>query len=248
MALEALNHLHDYASGDTRPQLFACLNSDATERWVLKLMGKADNELAADWIGCLLAHELELPCPKVEIANVTADALATAPAEIRAWAKPGPAFASRELSHVNPGFRTPLLLRRARIEDLSTLYVLDSWLDVLDRYRPDNTWNLLLRNGPDGLAIIDFGKGLSSCFFPIFGQQSGSLAPRYPKGVTSLLHRVVIADTCAKIQVIPQDHLVDLVRSVPVQWLDTAKKSCVEQLLIDRRERLMERCESGLGE
>ena len=97
MSLVAFNFLRDMgAGGDTRPQLFECDHDGVIERWVLKLAGSVapPAELAADWLGALLAHRIGIPTPEVAIAEVDAESLATAPESVRAWGRPGAAFAS----------------------------------------------------------------------------------------------------------------------------------------------------------
>jgi hypothetical protein len=171
------------------------LNDDRLERWVLKLMGKADAELAADWIGSLLAHRLGLQCPAVDIAVLSEEALQTAPSDIRGWARLGPAFASREVFPVVPGISTGALIGAGDPVQLAVMYVLDVWLDVLDRHRPDGSWNLLMQQTPPGFFVIDFGKGLTSCLVPLIGWPAGVAAGRYPKSVTILLPKLILTDT-----------------------------------------------------
>lgn len=245
MPLEAINHLHDYGSGDTHPQLFECRNDGARERWVLKLMGRANAELAADWIGSLLAHRLQLPCPEVRIANVSTGAFETLPPHLRHSAQPGPAFASREVSPASPIDSTAALLDAIDGELLARLYVLDRWLEVLDRYRPDGSWNLLRQ--PAGLAVIDFGKALSSCFVRLLGPPSGNPVGRYPNSVTIQFPTDVIAQTCANIRATSDDELAALVASVPPQWLSAEQKTCALALLLERRGRIEALCEQDLG-
>ena len=136
-------------------------------------MDGAVTELAADWIGSLLAHRLEIPCPAVEIANLSAAALATAPPAVREWGKPGPAFASQELvasKAIDSDHELVNIARRdgGAAATLGSLYALDIWLEVLDRQKPDGSWNLLRDLSADSLCVIDFGKGLTSCLQVIF--------------------------------------------------------------------------------
>ncbi|MFN8557450.1 MAG: hypothetical protein U0531_08890 [Dehalococcoidia bacterium] len=49
------------------------------------------------------------------------------------------------------------------------MYALDTWLETLDRRRPDGIWNALIDLNDGGLAVIDFGKCLTPCFAVILG-------------------------------------------------------------------------------
>jgi len=152
MPLEALEHLRDIGTGDTRPQVFLCDNGGVLEPWVLKLAGLSAGELAADWIGSLLAQRLGLRCPAVAVAQVSARALSTAPPTVQAWAQPGPAFASRLVEDVLAGLTDADLLV-APADDLGMMYALDAWLEVLDRRKPDGIWNAL-KDVSDGRLVV----------------------------------------------------------------------------------------------
>lgn len=64
--LEAVSHLADIGTGDTRPQIFLYDSGGEQQRWALNLMGLSSGELAVELIGSLLALRLGLPNPHPE--------------------------------------------------------------------------------------------------------------------------------------------------------------------------------------
>src|SRR5262249_30704513 len=155
---------------------FLCDNDGQQERWVLKLLGLSATELAADWVGSLLAHRLGLPCPPVDIVNVSERALRTAPEDVQAWARPGPAFASKLVQPANSGL-TDIDVVELPPEMLGTMYALDTWLEVLDRRKPDGIWNLLQDLSDASYLVLDFGKCLAPCLQSILGSADTFIEP-----------------------------------------------------------------------
>lgn len=152
------------------PQVFSCAaddRPDARSEWVLKLMGKNNGELIGDWVGCLLAQALGLRAPMVDIADVDVAALQTTPRSVSAWAKPGPAFASRYMGDSQNVPSDKAVLDLCSGDFIGALYAVDTWLEVLDRKKPDGTWNLLRRNAANDSNpyVIDFGKCMAECLF-----------------------------------------------------------------------------------
>ncbi|MHB8577653.1 MAG: HipA family kinase [Dehalococcoidia bacterium] len=232
--LEAINWLQDYGTGDTRPQLFECSRRGRrSERWVLKLMGKADRELVSDWIGSLLAHRLKLHTPEVAVVEVTAEALRTAPQNIQSWARPGPAFASREIAAASPITSSGDLISFGSPEELGAMYALDSWLDVVDRRKPDGVWNLLLDTSVSQLNVLDFGKGLSSYMFIMFGAQR-TCDPLYPSSVMFAASMEAALVTCDAIERISEVDLTDMVCSAPATWLTETERAGIVPFLLER--------------
>lgn len=237
--LEARNHLRDIGTGDTRPQVFSCQNGITLERWVLKLMNGAVAELAADWIGSLLPHRLGIPCPAVNIVRVPAEALLTAPPDVRNRAKPGPAFASREMVSTKAIDSERELVDIARRDsgaaaDLGSLYALDTWIEVLDRQKPDGSWNLLRDNESGGLYVIDFGKGLTSCIHVMLGGEPSSITPPYPESIRLVADGRAARATCNVIETISESELNAIVSSVPSLWLGEQARTRIVKFLISR--------------
>ena len=250
--LEARNHLLDVGTGDTRPQLFSCYNGNVLERWVLKLMDGAVAELAADWIGSLLAHRVGLYCPSVDVASVSAEALSTAPPGVQAWARPGPAFASKELRNCKPIDSEYELVSMARRDDgaaetLGRLYALDAWLDVLDRQKPDGSWNLLRDNSTGDLCVIDFGKSLTSCLLPVLGTVSPPIDPPYPTGAKLVADGRAALMACATIESIGSTELEEMISSVPSAWVDVSTRPKVADFLCERAALVRDSCRGMHG-
>jgi len=242
--LEAVNWLRDYGTGDTRPQLFVCRwRQRGDERWVLKLMGKADRELAADWIGSLLAHRLGLRLPQVAIADLTPAALRTCPADVRSWARPGPAFASRELADASPVVSNAEMVALGSPEELGMMYALDAWLDVVDRRKPDGVWNVLVDTASGQLNVLDFGKALASAMFVLFGDAEPICDPLYPDSVKFAASRGAALAMCDAIEAISADDVAEIVRSVPAAWLAESERVRITAFLRGRIGCVREACQ-----
>ncbi len=208
---------------------------DLSDRWVLKLMGRSDIELAADWIGSLLAQRLAVPCVKVDIASMSAEALQSAPSDIRAWAAAGPAFASEELLNCTPPTSDTAVASASNRQELGKLYALDAWLEVLDRRKPDGTWNLLLETESWRFYAVDFGKCLA---LPLLGTavlDPAPCIPKYPEVVRRAADRQLGVMTCQDIDAIDDGELDEIVRSVPPKWLTAPRRHEVVKFLIDRK-------------
>jgi hypothetical protein len=244
--LEALNHRRDIGTGDTRPQLFLCDNDGRHEFWVLKLMGLANAELAADWIGSLLAHRLGVPCPEVAIASVTTEALATAPEAVRGWARPGPAFASALVEPAVSGLTDPDLVEFPT-EVLGAMYALDVWLEVLDRRKPDGVWNVLEDKRDGSLVVLDFGKSLTPCFEYVIGGDDDPILPPYPPLVRRAASLPAALETCASIETLDDNDIEETVASVPIAWLEVGIRERINRFLRRRAGLVRGLCERGLG-
>lgn len=243
MTLTAVNWRYDFGTGDARPQLFDCLNDGRMEPWVLKLMGAANGELAADWIGSLLAHRVGVHCPDVDIVDVSPEALALARDRLPPWAVAGPAFASRYFVNGSPAQSDAAFLRLATPQDIGALYALDSWLDVLDRRRPDGVWNVLFDKQNRALIVLDFGKGLTSALFPVLGGTGLEVPAAYPSHVTATADVSAALDVCARIEDITPDELARLVASVPSAWLEDSVRPRIVATLQTRARSVRGWCE-----
>jgi hypothetical protein len=246
MTLDALYHLDDIGTGDTRPQVFMCDRDGVHEPWVLKLAGLSASELAADWIGSRLAHRLGLRSPVVALASVSPAALLSAPPDIQAWARPGPAFASKLVASATAGL-TDTDLARMPAADLGAMYALDAWLEVLDRRKPDGIWNALRDGGDGGLVVLDFGKSLSPCLQVLFGAGDELVEPDYPTDVRQAADVSAALRVCATIEVMPRAEVEQIVASVPGEWLADALRPRVARFLMERAGRVRELCLRALG-
>lgn len=244
--LEAIKHLTDIGTGDTRPQLFLCDRDGEHEQWVLKHMGLSSGELAADLIGSLLALKLGIHCPAVEIANVTAAALLTAPPAVQAWARPGPAFASKLVERVFSGLSDADVVERAPA-DLGRMYALDAWLEVLDRRKPDGIWNVLEDMSDNSLIVLDFGKSLSPCLQTVIGGADQVIEPDYPQTVRQAASLTDALRVCDTIESVSRADLVDLLASVPDAWVTDEVRSKVVRFLLERAEHVRAVCLRSLG-
>lgn len=250
--LEVLNHVGSFKTGDTRPQVFTCRNGDRRERWVMKLGGVAPAELAADWIGCALALRLGIPTPLVEIANVSIEALSTAPDDVRAWARPGPAFASQEVHRSNGGIFDDTIAKLetegpSNADFLGALYALDCWLEVLDRRKPDGSWNLLHDLDTNSLCAIDFGKSLTPCFGLVLGADPTPILPNYPSSIRRIASRAHALSVCAMIEGLNTNEVTTFVTSVPSAWIESSTRSRILEFLSGRAHLIRPACER-LGE
>ena len=247
MPLQALRHIADVGTGDTRPQVFVCDHGGVRELWVLKLMGLSVGELAADWIGSRLAQRVGVRCPPVEIAPVTPAVLLDAPAELRAWARPGPAFASRLIEPVRAGL-TDADLASVPAADLGKMYALDAWLEVLDRRKPDGIWNALKDESDGSLVVLDFGKSLSPCLQFVIGGGDDLIEPAYPAAVLAAADINAALDLCATIESVSQTEVERIVAEMPADWASDATRLRIVRFLVERAGRIRELCHRSLGE
>jgi hypothetical protein len=233
------------------PQVFTCAfvpPSEAAERgeWVVKLMGKSRAELVGDWVGCLLASTLGLRTPEVSIVEVDADALSTCPAPVMAWATPGPAFASRYLSDTRELLGDRAVVDGCPGEFLGSLYALDTWLEVLDRKKPEGSWNLIKRNaeGDANAYVIDFGKCMAPCLFPpVLGPEEIRPPASYSASVRRAADLKSAVDTAASIGELPDASVRDVCASIPQAWLASdEQRTNIETFLLSRRQGVVATC------
>lgn len=248
MPLIARSHLKRLGKSAMEPQIFVCAVDDppdAAGEWVLKLMGRGNSELIGDWVGCLLAKALNLPTPVVDIADVSAEAIATCPDDVQSWALPGPAFASGYLSDTQgiPSDRAAVDLCSS--EFLGSLYAVDTWLEVLDRKKPEGTWNLLRRNAEDdsNAYVIDFGKCMAECLFPPVLAPGTMFPPAYPPLVRQAASLDAALATSLAIERVADDFVDEVVGSIPSAWLaDDQLRGKIASFLTTRRTRVSEAC------
>lgn len=245
MTVEAISWLRSIGFGDTRPQVFECESRGEIQQWVLKLTGASPAELAADWIGTLLARRAGLRCPESDIADVTTGALANAPADIQEWARPGPAFASR-LLRANSGLIDAQVVQFTA-DELGAMYAVDTWLEVLDRRRPDGIWNVMEGLQSGELWVLDFGKSLAPCLVPLVIAGDEIVEPNYPSVVRRKASVSSAMATCDIIESLTAEEIAEVVVSAPARWISDAERRCVVRFLAGRAARVRQVCQRSLG-
>lgn len=247
MTLIAIRHIREIGTGDTRPQLFLCEHDGRREYWVLKLMGLANAELAAAWIGSQLARRVGIPGPGVALASVPATALGDAPEAVRRWAQPGPAFGSAYIEPVDAGL-IDADLPRFSAATLGAMYAVDAWLEVPDRRKPDGIWNVLQDLRVGSLAVLDYGKRLMPCLGFVLGASDVLLPPDYPAAVRRVASLEAAVETCARMEAISDTEIEMIVAGVPEAWLTEGQRRKIAPFLRGRVERVRAVCERWLGE
>lgn len=156
----ALNHRKRFEGGDTKPQVFVC---DDGAEWVLKLLGNRHGtlQLAGDWLGTSLGCLVGAPVLTPNIVAVTTDAIETLPDDIRAWALPGPAFATEYLGPSAGITGSATMFEATNLEEMTALAVLDTWIDTTDRRKPNGDWNLLMDTREDSPRLVAIDQGLA---------------------------------------------------------------------------------------
>jgi hypothetical protein len=237
----ATNHFLDLSAAGptTSPQAYEC--NDEVER-VLKLPGLATGQaLAADWIGALLAVELEVLTPRPCLVTVDQRAIDQLPPTLRDRARPGFAFGSEYIRRAQgvSGWDTvracanhPAMLAR--------LVVLDSWIDTQDRMRPDFGRNLLVdaMDARPKLTAIDFGMSLTSPLVPILGDSppAEQVEPFVPDGLELFLDLAEVRATVERVATMSDAEIITLVRTTPDEWISEESQGAVIKYLMTRRQ------------
>jgi len=104
--------------------------------------------------------------------------------------------------------------------ELARLVALDTWLEVLDRRKPDGVWNLLIDNSnvPSRLVVIDYGFSLSGPLHPGGMLGGGEITPQFPKELRLALSEPDMDGACDEISTINPADLQTLVQSFPADW------------------------------
>ena len=128
---------------------------------------------------------------------------------------------------------------------LGSLYALDTWLEVLDRQKPDGKWNLLLNTEDGNLFVIDFGKALAPCL-----QQTLVLGPDevvppacYSPNVRAKASKAAAVATCDIIERIEEQELTEIAASVPAAWIESAKRGELAAFLRTRQPQVRGICD-----
>lgn len=246
----ATAHLHDFGTGQTEPQLFAC--SDGVDR-VLKLQGIAPgSSLASDWVGSLLAVALQVHTPAPVLVDVDEVAIATLPRAQRDRARPGVAFATTYVrtSSTVIGLST-ITACPNHAELLSRLLILDMWIGTEDRMNPDFGRNLLVDNvdGTRSLMAIDFGMAFAPVLFKMVGAQpdAAHISFRFPPEIRPLLAREHVRSAISDAEAITQAALVRYASTTPSDWIGDETKSALVSFLMARQPHLRATVSQVLG-
>jgi len=233
-------------AGMTKPQVFSC--SDGQER-VLKLPGLATgSSLAADWCGSLLAVALAIPTPAPSLVRFDDRAIETMPLH-RDVVTPGIAFGSNYISQAAPITGIASLVGCSNhIAVLSRLAVLDCWIDVPDRMRPDPGRNLLVsgEGGRSELVAIDFGMAFGGALYPLLGRNDPSREMREPlvPEVRHLVDAQMMVSAIRSVEQTTEADIVRLVASCPDEWIDEAARGRMMRYLMIRQS-LVRSCLEG---
>ena len=246
----ATTHLHDFDTGQTEPQLFAC--SDRIDR-VLKLPGIATGpSLASDWVGSLLAVALQVHTPAPALVEIDEVAIATLPPAQRDRALPGVAFATtyvRSAATVIGLNSITACLNHAEL--LSRMLILDMWIGTEDRMNPDFGRNLLVDNvdGTRSLMAIDFGMAFAPVLFKMVGAQPDveRIDLRLRPEIRPLLGREHIRGALSDAEAITQADLVGYAATTPSEWIGDETKGAIVSFLIARRPHLRATASQALG-
>lgn len=246
----ATTHLHGFESGQTKPQVFRC--SDQVDR-VLKLRGlAAGSSLASDWVGALLAVELNVLTPAPELVDVDEGAIATLPPSQRDRAVPGLAFGTTyvHIASTVTGLDS-IIACPNHAELLSRLLVLDMWIGTEDRMTPDFGRNLLIDNVdvPPSLMAIDFGMAFAPALFKLVGAQADveHIDLQLRPGIRALLDGDQVWNAVSDAEAVTQADLVRYAYSTPGEWIGDETKGAIVAFLIARQPHLRATANQVLG-
>jgi hypothetical protein len=133
-------------------------------------------------------------------------------------------------------------------EFLGRLYALDTWMEVLDRRKPEGVWNLLNDTATGAIIVIDFGKALAPALsvLPVL-EPDKIVQPSYSPAVILAADVESALDTCDTIEKIPAQEIEEIVGSVPAHWLDDESRTAIVEFLMDRRKVLRAACNGMQG-
>lgn len=230
--MRAINHIRFLGGGQSEPHLFTC---DDERVWVLKLPGNPQaSVLGHDLVGLRLAALLQVPAVHGEVVEVDAAALASM--RIRPpWAVPGLALGTLYVENTMP-FHAGAALQTSEV--FGRLVVLDTWLETLDRRRPDGAWNLLVRSDRTQPQLLALDFGFSLQVGP--GSAAASLLPtNYPNELIAAASHESLKSCVAELAALSDDDVRAVIESVPPEWLSPEQRSGMLDFLITRRGRIM---------
>ncbi|MBI3970935.1 MAG: hypothetical protein HY332_06570 [Chloroflexi bacterium] len=235
--------------GKTLPQVFQC---DDGRFWVLKLPGSpgaAPWELCADWIGTALAGMAKAPVLECGLVQVGLDAIWTLPDGPAQWAKPGTAFGTVFLEQARPVTGSTVIEHGLSPLNRMRIVATDTWLDVLDRQKPQRGgWNLLEDTSGETprVVAIDYGMGLTEVLSIVLAPPS--MESRVPEAWRPSLREEDISAAVADIRALSAEPIQHVVDAVPEDWrLGVPGLGKVPAYLLQRQTALDACLRKGLG-
>lgn len=217
--------------------LFEC--SDG-QMWVIKLATNPHQRIQAlvgDWIGTCLAIHLKLPTLEPTIVRVEQAAIDTIrDSDVRVWARPCHAFATRYLEETSQILQGQEIVSRWSEDNLARLVVLDTWLDVIDRKRPIG-WNFLRNTETNGIIVMDFGMAFSTVFgVPLLG--GDPLQIMMPDEFRPFVSPAMLVQGAQDASSISDSMLKELVGSLPETWVSEERRAILLTFLTERKQLL----------
>ena len=237
---QAINFRREIGGGMSKPCVFEC--SDGVER-LLKFQDRVGTgALASDWVGALLAGELDVQSPAPALVYLDDDAISTMEPQAAAEARPGYAFGTAYLPSAQNVIGIESITRcRNHPEILGRLAVLDTWIGTADRVRPAGDWNLLVETDQDPpfLVAIDFGMAFTGVLTPLVGPVDEPQLPFvcHPT-VRPSVNGDAVAEALAQAEGITDAAIVKMVRTTPEAWLSDEQRGRVVRFLLTRRGKL----------
>lgn len=220
--------------GQSEPHLFTC---DDGQSWVLKLPNNPQgSQLGTDYLGSLLARQFQLPVPEPAVVDVDQAALDSMDA-VPLWAVPGLALGSLYLRSA-AGFSPNAAALAADPEFAARLLVFDSWIETLDRRRPDGAWNLLLRTDSIGppIVVLDFGFALN---VGVTLGHASILPASYPVEIVHATTAEEVAKAIEELEWLDDGDIASAIERVPSEWMNSFSKRSTLSFLLQRRTRIM---------
>lgn len=232
--MRAINHVRLLGGGQSEPHLFTC---DDGQDWVLKLPNNPQgSQLGNDYLGSLLARQFQLPVPEPAVVDVDQAALAGMDV-VPSWAVPGAALGSLYLRSA-AGFSPNATALAADAELAARLLVFDSWIETLDRRRPDGAWNLLVRTDSTNPAIVvlDFGFALNA---GVTLGRASILPDSYPVEIINATTAEAVAGMMGELGSLDEGDITSAIERVPREWMNSSVKRSTLSFLLQRRTRIM---------
>jgi hypothetical protein len=232
--VRAINHLGFLGGGQSEPHLFSC---DDDRVWVLKLPGNPQAvQLGQDFLGLCVAELMGVHVPESSVVEVDISAISTMSSP-PAWLRPGLALGTVYVQATG-AFAAGGNAIAADLPQVALLIVLDSWIETLDRRRPDGAWNLLVRTDthPTELLVLDFGFALNARY----ALGPSSIIPEaYPLELTAAVSSNQVAMAIEAAGALEEASVASCVYAVPEEWMDSEAKERTLAFLLERLRRIM---------